>query len=610
VVLNLQNCRLQPVIEPRVYRAAFVPALLAVVLAMFSFQSRPSALRQGLAADVLFDGAQAAGLAARIASDSPDRRAGRGGDRATAQLVADAFEARGFGGDSGPAPELQRFTHAGHELVNVIGRRAGRTRRQIVVVAARDAGAVPDAPGSAADTAALMQLARVYQGRASQKTLVLASVDGSTLGEVGAKELVAELLEPELVDAVLVISDLGARTSRGPLLQAWSNDARRAGIGLQRTAARSIRAELGASAGGSGTLGQLARLSFPIGIGAQAVLLERGYDAVRISGSGELPPDGDGPVAAIDADRLGMLGRATLRTLTALDQGPRPQHGPVSYIQAVSQVLPGWVISLLAGTLLLPVLVASVDAFARARRRQVDVLRWLRWVAAWGAPFLAALALAQLLAVVGATPAPPPAPVPPTLLPLDGAALAVLAGVLVAMGLALFLARWLAVRPDPELREPLEPGAGVALALAIATGSLLLWLVNPFAGLLAVPAAHLWTLTVLTRPAPGRRLRGVLIAVGLAPAALVAVYYLFALSVDPLHGAWYLLMLATGHSVGIVLSLIGCLMLATLCATAEVAWRLPDDGEAEPGAHGPAVYGPGSYAGPGSLGGTQSALRR
>jgi hypothetical protein len=586
-----------------------VLALLAVVLAMFSFESRPRPVPQGLAADVLFDGVQAGDLAARIATDAPDRRAGTRGNRATAELVADAFAARGFTGGRGPRPTMQRFTHAGHELVNVIGRRAGRSRRQIVIVAARDAAVAPDAPGSAADTAALMQLARVYQGRPSEKTLVLASVDGSTLGEVGAKELVAELLEPEFVDAVLVISHLGARTSHGSLLQAWSNDARRAGIGLQRTVANSIRDEVESSAGGTGTFGQIARLSFPIGIGAQGVLLEAGYDAVRISGSGELPPGGQGPVEAIDEDRLGMLGRATLRTLTALDQGPRPRHGPESYVQAVSQVLPGWVIWLLVGALLLPVLVASVDAFARARRRQVDVLRWLRWVAAWVAPFLAALALVQFLALVGATPAPPPAPVAPDVLPLDGAALGVLGGVVAAMGLAFLLARWLAARPDPELREPLEPGAGVALALAITAGSLLLWLVNPYAGLLAVPAAHLWMLTVLTRPAPPRRLRGVLIGVGVAPAVLVAIYYLFALSVNPLHGAWYLLMLVTGHSVGIVLSLIGCLMLAAACGTAEIAWRRPDEDEGE-GSDGRSVYGPGSYAGPGSLGGTRSALRR
>src|SRR5215203_4368468 len=570
---------------------------------MFSFESRPRPLPQGLAADVLFDGNEAAELAARIAADAPDRRAGSRGDRTTAMLVADTFVARGFGGGAGFRPVVQRFTHAGHELVNVIGLRAGRSRRQIVIVAARDAATVPDAPGSAADTAALMQLARVFQGRPSQKTLLLASVDGSNLGEVGATELIRDLPTPDLVDAVLVISHLGSHTSRGSLLQAWSNDASRAGIGLQRTAANSIRQEVGSSAGGSGAFGQFARLSFPVGIGAQGVLLEAGYDAVRISGSGELPPEGDGPVEAIDEDRLGMLGRATLRTLTAVDQGGRPQHGPESYVQAVSQVLPGWVISLLAGALLLPVLVASVDAFARARRRQVDVLRWLRWVAAWVAPFLAALALAQLLALVGATPTPPPAPVAPRVLPLDGAALAVLVGVVAAMALAFFLARWLAVRPDAELREPVEPGAGVALALAIAASALLLWLVNPFAGLLAVPAAHLWMLTVVTRPAPRRRLRAVLIGLGVAPAVLVAIYFLFALKLDPLHGAWYLLMLVTGHSVGIMLALIGCLMLAAACATSEIAWRSPDEHEGEQGPQGPAVYGPGSYAGPGSLGG-------
>jgi hypothetical protein len=564
------------VIEPRIYRAAFVPALLAVVLTMFSFESRPRPVPQGLAADVLFDGNQAAELANRIASEAPDRRAGTRGDRATAALVGDAFAARGFGGGGGSRPVVQRFSHAGDQLVNVVGRRAGSSRRQIVIVAARDAAVVPDVPGTAADTAALMQLARVFQGRPSRKTLVLASVDGSNLGQVGARELVAELPRPGLVDAILVISDLGARTHDGSFLQAWSNDSTRAGIGLQRTVADSIRQELGTPVGETGTFGQLARLSFPIGIGDQGVLLEQGYDAVRISGSGELPPDGNGPPEALEPDRLGSLGRATLRTITALDEGARPEHGPESYIQAVSQVLPGWVLSLLAGTLLLPVLVASVDAFARARRRHVDVLRWMRWIGAWVAPFLAALALAQFLALVGATPSPPPAPVPPEVLPLDGAALGVLAGVAVGMGLALFLARWLAVRPDRELEGEPDLGAGVALGLTIAAGSLLLWLVNPFAGLLVVPAAHLWMLLALTRPLPGRRVRIALIAVGLTPAVLVAIYYMFALSVDPLSGVWYLLMLVTGHSVGLLTSLIACVMLAAACATVETAIRWPD----------------------------------
>jgi hypothetical protein len=593
------------VIEPRIYRAAFVPALVALVLTMFSFESRPRPLPQGLAADVLFDGRQAAQLAADIAEDQPDRRAGRPGDRATAALVAESFRQRGF------RVERQRFSHAGRDLENVIARRAGRSRSQIVIVAARDAAVVPEAPGSAADTAALLQLARVFQGRASRKTLVLASVDGSTLGEVGTAKLVGELGPEGLIDAVLVVSDLGSRTRHGSFVQAWSNNPGRAGIGLARTVAESIRQELDQPVEGTGVLGQLAHLSFPIGIGSQGVLLEEAFDSVRISGSGDLPPEGEGPVDAVDEDRLGTLGRATLRTVTAIDQDGRPQHGPESYVLAVSQVLPGWVLALLGGTLLLPVLVASVDAFARARRRQLPVVPWLRWVGAWTAPFLGGFALAELLALTGATPTPPPAPVPPADLPLDGPALAVLGGVAAAMALAFALARLLAARPDPSLRMPVEPGAGVALALALSVAALLLWLVNPYAGLLAAPAAHLWMLAVLMRPVPRRRTRIVMIVLGLVPAILVTLYYLVTLSMDPLEGAWYLLLLVTGHSVGLVTTLVACVMLGVLGGTAEIVLRVPDEAEEErPREPGPPVYGPGTHAGRGALGGTESALRR
>ena len=324
---------------------------------------------------------------------------------------------------------------------------------------------MPDAPGSASDTAALIELARALEGRPTRKTLVLVSLDGGTLGEVGARELLSELPDPGLVDGVLAVSDLAAPRRRGPYVQAWSTDERRAGIGLQRTVAESIRRELNSNPGGVGAFGQLARLSFPIGIGAQAVLLDGGYDAVRIAGSGELPPGGDGPV---DLDQRGQAGRARPRDAAHADRA-RPRRAPraraAQLPDGVSQVVPGWLLSLLAITFLLPALVAAVDAFARARRQHVEVLAWLRWVAAWVAPFLAALALAELLALVGATPSPPPAPVPPDLLPLDGPALAVLAGVAAAMAIALVVARSLAARPDPSLMQPESPGAAVALAL-------------------------------------------------------------------------------------------------------------------------------------------------
>ena len=124
-----------------------------------------------------------------------------------------------------------------------------------------------------------------------------------------------------------------------------------------------------------------------------------------------------------------------------------------------------------------------------------------------------------------------------------------------------------------------------------------------------MPAVHLWLLALLVRGSPPRRLRALPLALGALPALLVAVYYLVALSMDPLAGAWYLLLLVTGDSVGPVTALVSCVMLGALCAAAELVYRSPAPPAEEATPDGPPVYGPGAYAGPGSLGGTESALK-
>lgn len=592
------NCRLGVLLEPRVYRAAFIPALLALVLAAFSLESRPRALPQGLAADIPLEDDTETTLRALVELQ-PDRRPGKTGNRATAAQVRDELRDRGF------RVTTDRFSDGSTDLVNVLGRRAGRSSRQVVVVAARDASSVPDAPGSAADTAALLELARVFEGRPSNKTLVLASVDGSTIGELGTRRLADDLGDPEHVDAVIVMSNLGAaRNAESPIVP-WSNDSRRVGIGLERTAAASLREELERSVEGTGTVGQLARLSFPIGIGAQGVLLERGFDALRLSGSGELPLDG-GRLEDVDEERLGALVRATLRTVTAVDQGPRPERGPGGYVTAVSQVMPGWVLAALSLTLILPALVASVDAFARARRRREPVGRWFRWLGAQVLPFAGALLLAELLVLAAATPDPPPAPVAPELNPLDAPALLVLAAVTAVAALLWAAGRFVAARTDPALQDLAAPGAACATCLALSLTMLLVWIVNPYAALMLVPALHLWLLATIVDPGPPRRARLVLVVLGLLVPAMVALYYLVNLSLDPLSGAWYLLLLVVGGHVGVITAVLGCALLGLLTSVLGIALRA-DGGEAEAR---PSVRGPASYAGPGSLGGTQSALRR
>src|SRR5205823_11916381 len=120
-----------------------------------------------------------------------------------------------------------------------------------VLMASRDALSVPDATGSGADTAALIEVARILTGRQAHRTVVLASVDGGARGDVRARRFAAdERGRGRPIDAVLVLSNTGAGSSNGPLAIDWSNDTRRGGLGLRRTVNASLRAELGTAGGG------------------------------------------------------------------------------------------------------------------------------------------------------------------------------------------------------------------------------------------------------------------------------------------------------------------------------------------------------------------------
>lgn len=587
-------------IEPRIYRAAFAPALLAVVIAMFSLQSQPPALGPDLAADVLFEGELVVETAQDLARANPDRRAGTPGDAAAAEEVAASFRQAGLETD------IDEFNAQGRDLTNVIGRRTGALRDQIVVLAPRDAASTPDLGGSATDTAALLELANALEGRASRKTLVLASVDGSTLGEAGVRRFAETAPDRERIGAVLALSSIGFDDGRPPELVTWSNDDSRVSIGLQRTAAEAMRREFRDVSVGSGLASQLAHVALPLGIGAQGVLLEEGLEAVRFSGSGELPPP---PESEVDADRVGALGRSVLQTLSALDEGGRPEHGPETYVTVAGSVVPGWTVSILALTLILPALIASVDAFARARRRREPVRPWTLWVGAGIAPFVIGLATAFLLVLTGRAANAPAAPQPPAAEPFDGAAAAALGVVAAVVALTWIFGRPLLARAAGATGDPAAPGAGCATALVLSLATLATWVVDPFAALALVPAAHGWMLAMMGGFPRHPGARALLVLGGLLVPAAIAFFYLSRLSLNPLEAAWYLLLLVTGGGIDILQALLGCVMLGVLASVIVIvlATRRRPVPEEE---RRPAVRGPGGYAGPGSLGGTKSALRR
>jgi hypothetical protein len=141
---------------------------------------------------------------------------------------------------------------------------------------------------------------------------------------------------------------------------------------------------------------------------------------------------------------------------------------------------------------------------------------------------------------------------------------------------------------------------------------LIAWAEDPFTALLLLPALHLWLLIASPELRPRRPGSLALIALGLAPLALLVAFYARQLGLGPGGVGWTAVLLIAGGHVGfggvILWSLaLGCGVAALMIALTPLA-PLPTGGEDDPVEI--TIRGPLSYAGPGSLGGTESALRR
>lgn len=589
--------------DPRIYRAAMVPAVLALILLAFSLENRPHALRTTLASDA-FVGQRAYGMAEGLlglARRYPDRRPGSAGDDRLAADIAQRMGAAGF--------RVQTTMRDGETidgkrtLRTVTAERTGTVDERVVVVAHRDAGG----RGAAAElsgTAALLELARVFGApRQTRRTLMLVSTSGGSGGDAGAAAL-ADQLKGLPVAAVLVLGDLASSTVHRPLAAPWSNALGDSPLRLRSTLEEAIRQETGSGGGQPRALSQIVRHALPATYGEQGVLLDRGIPAILLSVNGDRPPPAD---ATTSQDRLEALGRVALRAVTVLDSatraralGAEPTSGD---LLTGRKVLPGWAVRLFIGAMLLGPLLAAIDGFAAIRRRRAPVLAWLRWALVWALPFILAALFAVLLAASGLLTAAPSAPVSPLALPVQIPAL-------LAVALVFVLSWWLL---RPALIRLLraggrldEPGAGsMVMLVALATSSVV-WIANPYAAALLVPAMHagLWAL------APDLRLRRAArvaaVALGALPLAVVAVALSRSLGLDVLDALWVGLLLVAGGHVS-ALSIVLWSLLAGCAAAALVIAGRRDPGPEEIPI---TMRGPTTYAGPGSLGGTESALRR
>ena len=621
-------------LDVRIYRAAFLPALLALFVVAFSLEERPSPLRTREVADA-FDPARAYGSErvrdslVQLGAAFPERRSGSAGDAALADRVGEVFRAAGF--EVGRATAPGRTVDGETELETVVGLRPGLSSRRIVVLAHRDS---LDSPGLAdlSGTAALLELARIFRtrapsseqdageagkpqliGRDLRKTLVLVSTSGGSGGGAGARAWAREQ-DVAGIDGVLVLGDLASAAARKPWVVPWSNGDEQPPLGWQRTVETAVRQEAGTDPGGARASAQWSRRALPLAITEQGEINRAALPAVLLQVSGERGP---GRSAGVSRGRFAALGRGALRSVIALDEGGRrgaggdtrpPFGGEPEGIVTLRNLLPGWSVRLLLLCLLLPALLAALDSFFRARRRGLHTGAWFAWALAAGAAVPLAWVWLRVLGIAGALPAPH-APVDPAELRLDTGQAAALASVALAVAGGLLLLRPLT---RSSLRSRGSPAAGAAGAVvgALVCGiTLAVWLVNPYAAALLLPAAHLWLFLGVSQTRLRGRLAWLALAGGLVAPTLVLAYELRALRAGPFELArMWLVATAGGHvsawSALALGALAGCLatLVRILLARRRIAAAAPDE---PPGTRGPATY-----AGPGSLGGTESALRR
>jgi Peptidase family M28 len=604
-------------LDPRIYRMGIVPVVLAVVVLAFSIEDQAGALHSNVVPDA-FNGSHAYRTMQALASQYPDRRAGSQGDRNLARYVARRLHRDGFKNVSSDV-FLGPTAHGERTLENVTGYRAGGGSGSIVIVSHRDSAGAAGLSG----TAVMLELARVLAGQTLNRTLVVASTSGSD-GAVGAKRLASQLAGP--VDAVLVLGDLAGTRTRQPVVVPWSDGQNVAPAALRNTVSVAVGSQTGLPSEGAGLFGQLAHLAFPLSASEQAPLVAGGLPAVELSLSSARDPAPDEPTSP---SRVGGMGRATLEAVSALEAGSSVGT-PSTYMLWDGKVIPAWAVRLLVLVLILPVLAVTVDGMARARRRGHVISRWIGWVLAAAGPFILATILIVIARATGWIGPASSIPVNSGSWPLGagGITLLVLTGLLIVggllwlrplmIGLVGLRGRLAATGPEanggptPAHRRDRTGGAGhgagaaAGVLVLMCVVAIAIWVSNPFAALLVVPALHLWLWVVtpdVRLPLPATI---ALILVGLAPVALLATYFALTFGVGPLGLAWDGVLLLAGGGVSVLSAIEWSLLAGCALSVVAIAWRT----QAKPAQAPVTVRGPVSYAGPGSLGGTESALRR
>jgi hypothetical protein len=588
------------VLDLRLYRLTLLPFAVLLIIAAFSLHAAPGSPSPAPPAQT-FDATTAASAMQALTASYPDRSPGSASDDA---LAAELARQGGKYTLAGPGVSVRvvnssvETTSGAVSVRTVLASRAGAAGGAGIALIA-DRGGSQLGAAALAPTATLLQLASIYRELLPQRPLTLVS----TSGGASAMGAVADLLPPD-TEAAIVIGDVTDAIGRGPYVVPWSASGGLAPIQLRRTVEAAVAFALSRSVGDPALSEQMARIALPLTPGAQGLLDGAGVPTVLVSADGESTAAAAGRP---DVALMGEFGQALLGVTTALDGFSTLPTAPTRDLAFGTQVLSGWAVRAVIGALLLSLIGCTLDVLARTRRRRIAVARWNGWTLSFAAPFLLAGLFAAFLGASGLLPATPSAAVTPAQLPVSGDA----AAALVSIGL-LFVLVWVlraAVRARGGRRERPDPVGSLAALLIVTTvTATLLWFENPYTATLLILPAHLWLVALTREHGRSPALGALCVVVSLAPLAAALALICGVLHVEPFALLWTTVLLIAGGGLSATGLVLASLTAGSFVAAAALLLRgaaIGPDQRVEV-----TVRGPLSYAGPGSLGGTESALRR
>lgn len=537
----------------RLYRTGFLALVPAVAAMLFAVEPVAEPLPPGLAT-TSFDGRGAAAVAREIETLGQIRTPGSEADAKAAQLVANRFREI-------PVGTVTR-TPVGDDSSPIVAvTLPGEIDDTILVLAPRTAGSAAGRLATATATGVLTQLAGSLGDARHENGLVFASTPDAAAAADIARQVSADR---RVIGSISIDDARGLRTGNVLLHRAPGD------LMASSTLAETTRTVIGgegvADAPSESAFGQIARLAVGISFGTQVRMLSEGIDAIALSATGERPPrEGDGAPIRVVSVPMEVMGEIALRVVQALDAAPELPDEAGAYVLFGDDVLPRWAFALLALALLVPPLLASVDALARAARRGRASTRALHSVLARSLPALAGVAGLYLLATIGVVP-DPSFPFDPADFGLGWSELLALA-LFAALAIAVAIATRVHVVGTDYGAPALAAGAGLLASLGI----LGLWFSNPFAALVAIPIAHAWVVAAGERP-PSRVLAAGAIVVSLAPLAVALNYVANRLDLGS-DAPWTIAMLLSGGQLRLAQVLIACGLAGALLSVAAASRR-------------------------------------